>query len=146
MTIALSNALAATQSALLAGQFTGGFLRIFAGTRPATAASAETGTLLGIVTNDGVPGSGLHFTASGAVMQKTAEPWVFTGVAAGTASWFRLVQPSDTGATDGSALRIDGDIGTVSGDAGDMNFASLAVAPGVPYSIDQFFYLIQPGH
>jgi hypothetical protein len=147
MTIALSNALATTQTALLASQLTGGFIRLFAGTRPTTPDQAEVGTLLGIVTNDGVAGSGLHFTSAGAILQKSTEPWVFYGVATGTAAWFRIVQPGDTGAADMSALRIDGDIGTVAGVPGDMNWTDTGVLTGVPYTLDQFFYLIQPvGH
>lgn len=147
MTIALSNALADTQSALLASQFNGGFIRLFSGPRPETAASGETGALLGIVSNNGLAGSGLHFTSSGSVMQKADEPWLFYGLASGTATWFRLVRPGDTGLTDGAALRIDGDIGTVAGEPGDMNWISNTVTAGVPYTLDQFFYLIQPvGH
>ena len=147
MTIALSNALAATQTALLATQLTGGFVRLFSGGRPASPDMAETGTLLGIVTNEGIADAGLSFLAAGAVLQKTAQPWVFTGLANGAATWFRIVQPGDTGDNDMTALRIDGDIGVVDGTPGDMNWINTNVVLGVPYTLDQFLYLIQPiGH
>lgn len=143
MTIALSNALAATQTALLASQLNGGFIRLFSGVRPATPDLAEAGTLMGIVTVDGLSGAGLHFTSAGAILQKANEPWVFTGLADGAVTWFRVVAPGDTGATDTAALRIDGDVGTSTG-APDMTWVSTTVVLGRPYSLDQFFYVIQP--
>lgn len=143
MTIALSNALAATQTALLASQLTGGFIRLFSGARPATPDMAETGTLLGVVTVDGLSGAGLHFASAGPLLQKADEPWVFRGLADGAVTWFRIVAPGDTGANDLTALRIDGDVGGPSATA-DMNWQSTTVATGVPYTLDAFLYLIQP--
>lgn len=139
----LSQALAATQTALLASQFAGGFIRLFSGAAPATPDMAETGTLLGIVTVNGLGGAGLHFTASGAVLSKADETWLFRALATGTVGWFRVVQPGDTGANDLTALRIDGSVG-LPADAADMTWESLAVTSGLPYTIDSFLYLIQP--
>jgi hypothetical protein len=139
----LSNALAATQAALLVGQFNGGFIRLFSGAPPASPDMAETGTLLGIVTVNGLVGAGLHFTASGAVLAKADEMWLFRALSSDSVGWFRLVQPGDTGANDLTALRIDGSVGT-SIVPGDMQWTSLAVTLGLAYTIDSFLYLIQP--
>lgn len=143
MSIALSNALASTQSALLASQLSGGFIRLFSGTRPASPDMAEAGTLLGIVTVDGLAGAGLHYTSGGAVLQKAGEPWVFKALASGTVSWFRIVASGDSGAADLDALRIDGDVGGPS-DTADMTWESTDVVNGVSYTLDAFLYLIQP--
>jgi len=143
MSIALSSSLAATQTALLASQFNGGFIRIFSGVRPAAPEQAETGVLLAIVSVDGVSGAGLHFVSNGAALLKAAEPWQYTGLANGTASWFRIVAAGDTGLAAPSALRIDGSIGTPS-NPGDITLDSLIVQLGVPYTFDSFIYLIQP--
>ncbi|MES2347027.1 MAG: hypothetical protein V4641_05585 [Pseudomonadota bacterium] len=138
----LSQALAATQSALLASQFTGGFIRLFSGAPPSSPDQAETGTLLGIVSVDGL-GGGLHFTSVGAVMSMADERWRFHALATGTTGWFRLVRPGDTGANDLTALRLDGIVG-IPAAPGDMQWDSLAVTLGLVYSIDSFLYLIQP--
>lgn len=139
----LSGALAATQTALLASQFSGGFLRIFSGAPPASPGLAETGVLLGIVTAGAVSGAGLHFDAAGEALQKSGEPWVFEALADGTVGYFRLVAAGDTGGNDLGALRIDGDVG-LSGEPTDMNWESLDVTTGLHYTITAFTYFIQP--
>lgn len=146
--IALTDALAATQTALLAEQFSGGFIRIFSGVRPDAPNMAETGTLIGVVSINGQTGAGLRFLSSGPVLHKPDDAlWIFLSLVTATATWFRLVQPGDTGADDLDALRMDGDIGVTDGAPGDMNWLTTAVTLGHPYTLDQFFYLIQPiGH
>lgn len=143
MAIALSDAVAQQQAQALADAFSGGFIRIFSGTRPANPYMAETGTLLGVVSVNAVANAGLHYVANGGAVSKAAEQWAFKALATGTVSWFRLVTAGDTGAEDPEALRIDGDIGTPSLPA-DMTWKSTAVTNGVPYTIDSFVYLIQP--
>jgi hypothetical protein len=141
--IALSNALAEAQTSLMASQLSGGFIRLFSGTRPTSADKAEAGVLLGIVTVAGLAGAGLHYAAGGAVLQKAAEPWVFRALADGVVSWFRVVATGDTGGNDLSALRLDGDVGTPAA-PGDMTWKNTAVSNGVVYTLDTFIYLIQP--
>ena len=146
MTIALSNALAAAQTALLASQFAGGFIRLFDTLPPATPDRAEVGTLLGVISVDGLAGAGLHFTAAGATLSKADEPWVFKALASGAVKAFRLVAPGDTAGNDLSAKRIDGVVGTPDAPA-DMNFISTTVVAGASYTLDSFLYLIHPvGH
>ena len=139
----LSKALDATQTALLASQFSGGFIRLFSGAPPTSPDRSETGTLLGIVTVNGLGGAGLHFSASGAVLAKADEAWLFRALATGIVGWFRLVQPADTGANDLTALRIDGSVGTADAH-GDMQWVDLNVTSGLVYTLDSFLYLIQP--
>lgn len=139
----LSQALAATTTAQRATQFAGGFIRLFSGPPPTSPDKAETGTLLGIVTVDGLAGAGLHFTSAGAVLQKSAEQWLFRALATGVVGWFRIVQPGDTATDDLTALRIDGTVGTSTA-PGDMQWTDLNVTSGLVYSIDTFLYLIQP--
>lgn len=139
----LSQALAATQAALLASQFNGGFIRLFSGAAPATPDLAETGVLLGVVTVNGLAGAGLHFTASGGVLAKADEAWLFRALATGSVGWFRVVKPGDTGANDLTALRFDGSVG-ISTAPGDMQWTSLDVTAGLVYTLSSFLYLIQP--
>lgn len=139
----LSDALAATQTTLLASQFNGGFIRLFSGPKPATPGDSETGALLGVVTVNAAAGAGLHFNASGSALQKSPESWVFKALSTGTVGWFRLVQAGDTGGADINALRIDGSVGGPS-EPTDMNWETLSVVADQVYTIDSFVYFIQP--
>lgn len=139
----LSDALASTQTALLASQFAGGEIRLFSGPPPASPDQAQSGTPLGVVTVDAIAGAGLHFVASGPVLQKADETWAFRALASGRLGWWRLVQSGDTGGNDMAALRIDGTVGTLAA-PGDMNWESLDVANGLFYTQDDFVYFIHP--
>jgi hypothetical protein len=72
--------------------FTNGVIYIYSGSQPISADSAISGTLLGIVTTDGLPfafgtaTNGLTFgSAVDGVVSKSANAWRFTGLAAGNA-------------------------------------------------------------
>lgn len=143
MAITLSTALASRQAQQLAQALTGGFIRIFAGPRPDSADMAEPSEPLAIVTTRGVTGAGLTFQAGGASVTKSAYPWAFKGLAAGTATWFRVVGPADDGRPSISQVRIDGDIGTPD-NPGDMTWENPAIEAGSLYSLDTFVYLINP--
>ncbi len=105
---------------------------IYSGTRPANADAAvvtsATTVLLGTITKGGVAPTGdaslytLHMgtAADRAVDKASGETWQFKGSTAGVASWFRLRQPTDDGTAaspEFTDIRIDGTIGTFSGDA-----------------------------
>lgn len=129
-----------------AAAFADGVIEIYSGAQPASADSAPTGTLLGIATQDGAaftPGSttnGLDFAAAadGAV-SKTGN-WVITPVAAGNAGWFRLkANAADAGGTSTTAKRLDGSIAVA---GGDMALSNIAIALGVPATIDVFKFTI----
>lgn len=121
-----------------------GVIYIYTGNQPATADAAATGTLLGIVTKDGGAWSagtatnGLEFAAAanGAVDKEPAHVWKFTGLATGTAGWFRFVgNAADAGGTSTTLPRLDGACGVGSG---DLALSSLSIATGVPMTIDTF--------
>lgn len=142
--ITLSPKLLSDAAAILAATFTGGSLRIFAGTRPAGAGYAETGTLLGIATLNADPSAGLQFQVFANGFGTTALSRVaFRALASGDATWFRLVAPGDTGGDSNTAPRIDGSIGAFD-DPGDMAWLTTAVAAGGTYTIDSFNYFIHP--
>ena len=122
--------------------FTNGIVEIRTGSQPASADSAATGTLLGTVTLNSlpfVPGSptnGLTFgAAAGGVLAKSGV-WAFSGIAAGTAGWFRLkANALDNDALSTTLPRLDGSVG-VSG--ADMNLSNIAISVGAPTTVDSF--------
>lgn len=125
--------------------FTNGVIHIYTGSQPITADSAVSGTLLGIVTTDGLPfafgtaTNGLTFDAAVAgVVSKSASAWRFTGLAAGTAGWFRLMaNPIDNLGASTTLPRLDGSIAT---SGADLNLSNISVAVGAPNTIDVFSY------
>lgn len=146
MTIRLStglrNALIGTGGGL-ASVFANGIIEIYSGAQPANADAAPTGTLLGTVTKDagaftpGVATNGLTWAAAanGAVTKST-DNWQFTGVAAGTAGWFRLKGNAvDAGGVSTTAPRLDG---SIANSGGDMNLSNTSIAIGSPNTVDVF--------
>lgn len=128
----------------LRGIFKDGVINIYTGTQPSLADNAATGTLLATVTvdagafTDGVATNGLEFDAPvGAVLSKAAaENWQYKGIAAGTAGWFRFRgNATDDGSLSTTLPRIDGSIGTVSG---DLLLSNTAIAVNSPGTIDIF--------
>lgn len=97
-----------------------GLLRIYTGTQPASADLAPTGTLLAtFTTNDpsfGTVGSG---TANLVVTPALSA----TGVAAGNAGWFRLLDSTGTTVLDGSV--------TESGGGGDLIMSTVTISIGL---------------
>lgn len=99
--------------------FTTGELRIFGGSAPADADAAETGDLLVIVSKDGA-GDPLGFgtPADGVVSKASAETWLGTIDAGGTATHWRLVNAADDGSLSTTLPRVQG---TVAAAGADMN-------------------------
>ena len=127
----------------MAGALADGVIEIYTGAQPATANDPVSGTLLGTVTLNGAaftPGSatnGLTFAAAanGAV-SKSATAWQFTGLATGSAGWFRFKGNAvDAGGSDPTAVRLDGSIAT---SGGDMTIGNINVTVGAPNTVDQF--------
>lgn len=143
MPLALSTALAQRQTDSLAQVFSGGFLRIFAGTKRGSPDQAETQTLLGVVSVDALAGAGLHLVADGAALAKSSEVWAFKALANGTATWFSLVTAHDHGDSRTTDERLDGTIGDTDA-PGDMTWSTQAVVLDRFYTIDSFLYLLLP--
>lgn len=118
-TIVLRNAQLDAITAFVGG---GGKLRLYDGTRPATG-GAPTNLLAEFVL-----GTPFAAAASGAILSPTL-PANTTGLAAGTATWFRLVK------SDGTTHVLDGSAGT-SGTDLILNTASISI--GVTLNISSW--------
>ena len=74
--------------------------------------------------------------ALGVISKAAAEAWKFTGLAVGTAGWFRFYpaagNPANTSATE---ARIDG---SVAASGGDLNLTNISITIGSPNTIDVF--------
>lgn len=113
--------------------FRNGVLRVYSGSQPATADAAATGTLLleftesGGVFVHGAAANGLNWDDAvlGVINKAAAETWKATGIADGTAGWFRFcANPADTGLLSTSLARVDGSVGT---SGADMLVVSTAI-------------------
>lgn len=124
--------------------YDGAVIRVFSGTKPATADAAEMGTLLGIATLNGTPNAGLVFDVSGPYVTKPIlASWIMTAIANGTPAWFRIAFPADSGGDSYTDLRVDGTIGPAPGDGVQLVWPS-AVVNGNVYPVDTFLYTIPP--
>jgi hypothetical protein len=124
-----------------------GFLYLFSGTQPASAENAASGTLLAAVSINGAGVTGLTFTTgdnAGEMKKTVAEAWQATGLADGTARYFRFQRLNTDEATtradaiavaSGTLERIDGSVGT---SGADLVAASVAIATNAPLTVDTF--------
>ena len=111
----------------------GGHIAIYSGAQPASPEYPETGVLLA---NLGTTGTGLHWgTAASGTIDKNHGTWDGTCVAAGVAGWFRCYGTTGFTGTDGegTAMRFDGAIGSVTG---DMILTPTNLALNAPIIID----------
>lgn len=141
MSTGLCNKLLDTGS--LKSIFNLGFLKIYAGSAPATADAATTGTLLCTVSNNST-GTGLTFdasAASGTLPKNSGETWSGTNGATGTATHYRLVAVGDTGALSTTEARIQGTIGT---GGTDMVVGSVALVNGATFTVNYFTQSLVP--
>jgi hypothetical protein len=100
-----------------------GVLEIRSGTRPVSADTAPTGTVLASMT---LPADAMGAT-SGHTMS-FAGTWSDPSAdATGTASWFRIKRSGDSGTTNTTDKRLDGDCGTT-GSGFDMELNNLSIA------------------
>ena len=99
-----------------------GTLKIYTGSQPATGDTAESGTLLATVTlGDPAFGSASAGVATG------ADPAAVTGVAAGTAGWFRIEDSTGANVFDGSV--------TATGGGGDLTLSTTTISVGLSVDI-----------
>ncbi len=108
---------------------------LYSGSQPTSADDGETGTkLLTITLNSGafVSGeatNGLNFgeVVSGVLSKEAGEVWSGTGIADGTAGWFRIYDNSYVSGASTSEVRMDGAVAT---SGGQLNMSSTAVVTG----------------
>ncbi len=87
------------------------------------------------------PANGLTFgpPAAGVLSKPSGQVWGFTGIAAGTAGWFRMVASvADAGGAVSGApylARLDGSVAT---SGAEMSLSNITVAVGAPNTIDVF--------
>ena len=123
--------LAATKSVL-----NGGEIRIYGGIRPAAADdSLGAAVLLCTVRLNGTNGIVFDDSTTGILVKPTGAAWTGDNVASGTATFFRIVQPADTGAASTTAPRIQGAVGVV---AADLNLDTVALISGLPTPVTSF--------
>lgn len=115
-------------------------------TTAAVAGSLTTVTATYVAMGSGVAGvapvNGLILASPsvGVVSKSSSQVWSFSGLAAGTAGWFRLFSSdtADTGAILTAAPwypRLDGSVAT---SGGDMALSNIAVTIGAPNTCDRF--------
>ena len=117
---ALANHIAVSGS--LKDALDGFVIRAYSGPEPATAdaaiAASPTNVLLCTLSVDDT-GTGGTFdgTPTGGILSKNStETWIGEIIANGTASFFRMVDPSDTGAESLLLNRLQGSVGLVNAD------------------------------
>ena len=123
-------------------------LNIYSGTQPADPDTAVSGTKLLAITVDagafvaGAFDNGLEFGAAalGVIAKAAGETWQGTGIAAGTAGWFRLsANPTDDGSASTTLPRIDGSVGT---SGADLNMSTPTMTVGATYTIDSYQFTL----
>lgn len=116
-----------------------GFIKIYDGPVPASADAALTGDnhLLVTISISG-GGTGLTFAAAaanGAITKTLAETWSGSAIATGTASFYRLVTPTDTGALSTTEARLQGSVDT---SGADLNMTTTSLVTSTSYPVDSF--------
>ena len=130
------NALMVTGSAK--ARLDAGFIKIYAGTVPATADAALGSATLLCTISDNSGAGGLTFEAAAAdgVMSKTAaQVWSGVNAASGTASFFRYVAAGDDGTLSTTQERVQGLVGFA---GSDMNLSSTGLVATETQIIDYF--------
>jgi len=119
-----------------------GVLGLYSGGQPADADTAESGTLLVLITETslaftgGVATNGLEFgNAAAGVIAKDATVWSGVGLVAGAAGWFRFWDNAYTTGASTTELRFDGSVGT---SGAQLNMSSTTIAVGATTTIDTF--------
>jgi hypothetical protein len=143
MALRLSTGLANTILGTSAMQtaLAGAALEIYSGTQPLSADDAPTGTLLVTIDNGGL---GLNFDApvGNQISKAVAETWSGVAAATGTAGWFRIRLPADTGAVSTTDVRLDGAVAIT---GAELNSSNTAVTTGATQTIDAFAVTIPLG-
>jgi hypothetical protein len=116
----------------------GGWLDIYTGGQPTGADYAETGTkLISISTTSGTAATdGVTFgTAAAGALPKSGNTWSGAVITGGVGGWFRLYDVNHTTGSNGTAIRVDGNVG-VSGS--DLVLAVTSLEAGATLTIGTF--------
>lgn len=123
--------------------FNGGQIHVYTGVRPAAAETAanEANRIATVRTTTGL---NLTFAQNGAFVGiPIGAQWQMLAINTGTATWFRLVGPSDTNQTSYGDARIDGDIGTPTNPQ-ELVLASPNFSAGQAITLDSFLFTLPP--
>lgn len=122
-----------------------GIIEIRNGTQPASADSAASGTLLAVVTLNGLPftpGSatnGLTFSGPTAGVLTGLGTWAYVGIANGTAGHFRFkANGADDGGQSATLPRLDGSCGASGADMNmhtDIKIGETGSVPNFSYTV-----------
>lgn len=121
-----------------------GFIKMYAGTVPATADDAIPGgaTLVTTISVNSA-GTGISFDAAavaGTLSKDPAEVWSGVNASASTVTFYRHVAVGDDGTASTTQARLQGTIGTA---GADMNLSSVNLANGATQTID-YYSVTQP--
>ena len=118
-------------------------LNIYDGAEPATAGALEVGNILVTIweNNMGSPnGLDWEVAAVAAVLSKlSSQIWSQAVGMTGVATYYRLVQQSDSGLLDDTELRVQGTVALV---GGDLNLSNLTLTAPAVLTIDSFSILL----
>lgn len=147
--------------ALLGGKafaelFASGAIAIYANDhpRPTSANAPVAATMIGMVTNQGLPWAPVSNTAYGLQFEEvgryvrgnSSQAWQLTpfpGADLFTASFWRLMSANENFLASDTLPRIDGDIGLISAPAGqEFLWSSLVLSPGLAIPFNNFYYTI----
>ncbi len=117
----------------------GGFVKLYAGPVPADADAALAGgnTLLCTVSVNS-SGTGLTFdpaAVNGVIVKNVSEVWSGVNAASGTATFYRHVTPSDTGALSTTEARLQGTVGLA---GADMNISNNVLVAAATQALDYY--------
>jgi hypothetical protein len=116
-------------TALVDGGSGAGVLRIYSGSQPAGPGTSPSGTLLAAFT---LSDPAFAAASSGSAALDVTPAVATTGLAAGTATWFRLVDSTEAAGT-GLGV-VDGSV-TATGGGGDLTLSTTTVSVGLDVEI-----------
>jgi hypothetical protein len=113
-------------------------IRIYGGTVPTLPEDSIAGNTLLCTISDDDTGAGLDFEAAvtnGLLTKEGSQVWSGTCVADGTATFYRLVDSTDTGASSSSFRRVQGTVGLA---GADLNVTNTSFVTDEEKRIDYF--------
>lgn len=137
----LANALVATAG--LAAALAGAHLYIYAGTEPANADASLPGDAVLLCDVSGPSAAALAWGATpvdGVLSKDAAQAWSGVNAATGTATFFRIALPADTGTSSSTAVRIQGRVAPA---GAELNLSSVSLVSGATQTVE-FASLAQP--